>query len=181
VNNPGVPIDITDKAYMGLSEGAGLASVSLVSASRGKLTFRDRGKITVQTFAPGDFLESDTISFDLLSINSLAITSTSGATPQGISGGGTLQFVATGTFDMDNQSNGNEIQQDVTAYSAWGGQPAAGNAGDFILRTDIGAVQAGTAQTGDLLDVYAEFPPTDDVLLYDNLPRSAGPFTVFVN
>ena len=181
VANPGVTLDITDKAYMGLSEGAGLASVSLVTATRGQLSFHNRGHITVQTFAPGDFTQSATLGFELMTIDSLAISSSSGDSPQGINAGGTLQFVATGTFDFDDVNNGNEVQQDVTGYCAWGGTPANGNTGDFILRTDLGAIEAGTAASGDSIDVFAEFPPTDNVTLYDNLKRSAGPFAVSVN
>jgi hypothetical protein len=181
VANPGTPLDITSSAYMGLADGGGLASVSLLSASRGKLTFHDRGRITVQTFAPGDFTQSDSISFDLETIDSLAITSASGASPQGIAAGGTLQFVATGTFDFDDTINGNEVQQDLTGYCAWGGTPDPANAGQFVLRPDIGALEAGTATSGDSISVYAEFPPTDNVTLFDNLKRSAGPFAVHVN
>jgi hypothetical protein len=180
--NPGVPVDITSTAYMGLSEGSGLAAVSLASATRGKVTFKDRGHVTIQTFAPGDFTLSDTISFRLVTIDSLAINSGSGASPVSVGSGTNVQFTVTGTFDWDSDNtNGNEITQDLTSFCNWGVVPDTANTGSVAVKTDSGALVTADGDSGDSYTVYAEFPNTDDIRLYDNRKRSTAPFVVNIN
>jgi hypothetical protein len=178
VNNPGVPIDITDQAYMGLSEGAGLAAVSLVSASRGELTFRDRGRITVQTFLPGDFTQNDSISFQIMTIDSLTMTSTAGTSPVSVASGTDVPFTVTGKFDADTTTTGNEVNVPLTAFVNWGTLPAGSNVGTFALQTDAGTLNTDNAQAGDTAQVVAEYPNTDDITLYDNRKRTTAPFVV---
>lgn len=175
-------MDITSQAYMGLSEGGGLANVSLASATRGVLSFKDRGRITVQTFAPGDFTLADEISFQLMTIDSLAIVSGSGASPVNIGSGNDVSFTVTGTFDFDTDTtNGNEVDIDLTDFCNWGLLPDAGNTGAFNFRTDTAALETDNANIGDSANVVAEFPNTDDILLFDNRKRSTTPFVVNVN
>lgn len=180
-NDPGNLVDITSTAYIGLSEGAGLASVSLASATRGQLTFKDRGRIVVRTFAPGNFTVTDEIGFRLYTIDSMSMTSGNGNSPVNVGSGSNVQFTVSGVFDWDSDGNGNEISVNITSFCSWGLLPAAGNGGSFVLRTDTGALQTGTAQSGDNATIFAEFPNTDNVKLFDNQKRSTAPFVVNIN
>jgi hypothetical protein len=111
----------------------------------------------------------------------MSITSGNGNSPVNVGSGSNVQFTVTGVFDWDSVTNGNELSAVITGFSSWGLTPAVGNSGNFRLRTDTGVLQTSAAQSGDSALVYAEFPNTDNVLLFDNKKRSTAPFTVTIN
>jgi hypothetical protein len=97
-----------------------------------------------------------------------------------VNAGDVVQFDVTGTFDWDGVVNGNEVTQDLTAYCNW---TAVADPPETAFAFDTGAGSLDTTGAGSGAEINAtcQFPRTDDITLYDNLPRASNFVTVNIN
>ena len=154
-------------------DGGGLAEVSNEPGEKGTLTFHNRGLVTVEARAPGSFLVTDTISFLLLSIDSLELELTDGGTgPVDVTPGSTVGFKAIGTFAVDTTLGPVTKTLEITPYVGWGVlNPMEA---PYVLNTATGELILTSTPSGVALSVTCEFPLTDNVTLYDNQKRSSN-------
>lgn len=181
--DPGNIIDGTTIVQWRVIDGGGLANVGNggISGTKGLMDFVDRGKVTIEAHANGNFAIKDTVSFKLYSIDSIDLVATpGGAGPVAVNGGAAVSFTATGNFDFD-AGNTKEITRDITAFCNWGMLPGGANGGDFSFDTGVADLDTGGASSGDTVQVSAEFPATDDVHLFDNQKRASNLVTVNIN
>lgn len=178
--DPGL-VDGSESLIWYISEGAGLAEVSNETGSKGLLTFHDRGRIVVEAQLPGNFNNKKTISFALMSIDSLVLElAAGGAGPVAVNAGQTVALAAEGTFDFDNAINGNEYVADLTSFVNWAGLVTPEGT-DYAIDTQSGVLDTAGAASGAQIRVTCEFPRTDVITLYDNAKRYSEFLVVNIN
>ncbi|MDQ3023470.1 MAG: hypothetical protein M3R04_03640 [bacterium] len=183
VSDPGNPTDITEEVLWYVTDGGGLADVNNTDGTKGDLTFHDRGSVTITAQKSGDFNVTASITFKLLTIESVDLQGP-GASPVAVNSGQDVQFTVIGTFDSDdNAASGNEQTIDITGFANWALLEDNGSGGAFSINTDNLLVNLVTdnATSGDGVRVSAEYPRTDTVLLGDNQKRVSPFFRVDVN
>jgi hypothetical protein len=188
--DPG-PVDGSEQLIWYISEGAGLAQISNAAGSKGLLVFNwdsngnnfhgDRGRIVVEAQVPGSFALKQSISFALMSIESLTLEiDPNGAGPVNVNAGDAVPFIATGTFDFDGVDNGNEYDADLTPFVNWGALVSPGGT-PYSIDTLSGILDTTGAGSGAEINVTCEFPRTDNIVLYDNQKRTSDFVTVNIN
>lgn len=183
LEDPGNVFDGTSLVVWRLTDGGGLANVGNGgTVQKGLLSFVDRGRIEIEAHAVGNFAVKDTLGFKLYSIQEIQLAATpGGAGPVSVAAGAGVGFTATGIFDFDGTSNGNEVSADITPYVGWGMVPDGGNAGSFSFDTGASSLTTADASSGDGVRVAAEFPRTDEVTLYNNLRVGSNFVRVDIN
>ena len=186
--DPGNEFDATEQLIWTVPQGGNSAVVSDSAGSKGQLSFRNRGVVTVRAHAPGNNLQFDEISFVLLSIDSLAISLGGGGTgPVGITVGEPVGFVAEGTFQHEVMDTGGNVTETITRmmtitpWVAWAVIPDGDNAGTASFETGQAVLHSDDLQVGDEVTVVAEFSPGDSVTLYDHAKRVSNQVEVVVN
>lgn len=160
-------------------EGGGLAEVSNEEGEHGTVTFNDRGRVTIEARAPGSFTTVSTISFLLLSIETLELELAAGGTgPVNADSGDVIGFTANGTFALDTELGQVTQTLDITPYCGWG---VLTEGGTYSFDTNAGELDLAGSLSGSEYNVTCEFPPTDDVTLYDNQKRFSNFVTVIMN
>ncbi|MCH7471437.1 hypothetical protein IIA79_00595 [bacterium] len=181
----GDPADVgdgTSDVLWYLTGGPGLATVGNDFATKGMLTFHDRGRIEITAQVPGNFLLSETIWFVLLSIEGVELElAAGGGGPVNVDIGEGVSFQATGTFDWDGLDNGNEVTRDLTAYCNWACLPGPANGGICQINTGLGALITDGAASGDTYRISCEFPRTDNVTIGNNIKKVSEYLTVNIN
>jgi hypothetical protein len=174
--------DGTENLIWFLSKGAGLATIDNTAGSKGDLRFINRGEVEITAQLVNDPLTTETIGFVLLSIESLELElAGGGAGPANVASGTDVEFSVTGTFDLDDSINGNEVTQDLTGFCNWALLPDAGNTGGFSINTLDAVLNTDDADSGDSVDVTCEYPRTETITLGDNQKRTSNFVTVNIN
>jgi hypothetical protein len=182
VQGDSTPQDGTDKVQWVITDGGGLADVSNTGTAKGEMRFHDRGRVEVTAHVSGDFNNAQSITFRIFTIDSLALEVAGGGTgPVNVNSGDDVDFVATGTFDWDSIDNGDELDRNLTGFCNWGVLQGGANTGSFSVDTATGTLLTGSAASGDVASIFAEFPGTPTVTLFDNLARSSGLIDVNIN
>jgi hypothetical protein len=182
VQGNAVPQDGTEDVQWVLTGGGGLADLSNAAGSKGQVSFNDRGRVEITAHLTGNFAEAATITFRLFTIDSLGLELAGGGTgPTNVAAGTDVAFTATGTFDWDSIDNGDELDRDLTGFCNWGLLPGGTNTGTFSFNTGSGTLITDDAASADLARIFAEFPGTPEVTLFDNLRRSSDLIDVNIN
>jgi hypothetical protein len=177
--DPG-PVPAVEGLSWFISAGGGLAAVNDEEGSKGQLTFMNRGQVEVTAQVPGNFDATASVTFVLLSIDSLTLTDgDDNAGPLSVTAGDVVQLKATGTFDWDGEENGNELTQDLTSWVNW---TALSNpeVEELTFNTGTGTLDT-TPASGSELRVTCQYPRTDNITLFDNQPRTSNFLVINVN
>ena len=186
--DPGVSFDATESLVWTVPTGGNSASVGDGTDTKGILSFKDRGLVTVKAHAPGNFIEFDEITFLLLSIDSLAIELGGGGTgPVGVDSGNDVVFAALGSFSLDILDGGGAVletisrDQDLTEWAAWSMLPDGDNAGTASFDSGSSTLFTDDLSSGDQVTILAEFSPGDSVTIFDLAKRISNQVEVNVN
>ena len=179
VEEPAVQFDTTAVVWY-LSEGSGIGYVGNTALgtdkeAKGAFSPVNRGLVTVTAQVPGDFTKTFSVSFVLLSIDSIELVADT-TTP---AAGTDVQFTATGTFDWDSEINGNEVNQDITSWCNWG---ALCSPSSVVVSIDtFNAILDTTDASGASIDVSCEFPREENITIFDNARRVSNIVTIDVS
>ncbi len=175
------PLQDNSLVVWNVVDGGGLGAVDN-GLEKGMTTFIDRGRLTIQAQAVGNFGVTGEITFLLCSIDSIVLELQAGGTgPESVNSGDPVQLVATGTFDWDSVDNANEVDLDISGVCNWASLADAGNTGSFVINADTGVVNTTNTDSGDSTRITCEFPGTDDVTIFDNMKRASNFFEVIIN
>lgn len=186
--DPGNPFDATEQLVWTVPLGGNSASVSDTAGTKGAVSFKDRGLVTVRAHAPGNNLQFDELSFVLLSIEDLSIELAGGGTgPLAVNSGTDVVFTASGDFQLDIRDGGGTIIEtitrtvDLTPWAAWSSIPDGGNAGSSTFDSGAATLATTDLDSGDRMTVVAEFSPGPAVTIYDHSKRISNFVEVNIN
>jgi hypothetical protein len=181
--SPSTEVDVTEYVLWYVTDGGGLAQVSNAAGTEGQLTPADRGVIEVTAQVKGNFGITNTIAFELLTIESVAVTGP-GASPVAVNEGQGADLTVSGTFDSDNDdTSGNEVTLDITDFVRWASLEDETAGIDFEIQVSPGVatVFALPGSSGDGIRVSAEYPRTNSITLHDHQKRVSPFFRVDAN
>jgi hypothetical protein len=186
--DPGNPFDATEQLIWTVPLGGNSASVSDTAGTKGAVSFKDRGIVTVRAHAPGNNLQFDEVTFLLLSIEDISIELSGGGTgPIAVNSGTDVVFTASGEFQLDIRDGGGTIietitrTQDLSEWAAWSSIPDGANAGSSTFDSGSATLATTDLQSGDRMTVLAEFSPGPAVTIYDHNKRVSNLVEVNIN
>ncbi|MCB1188292.1 hypothetical protein KDL29_14100 [bacterium] len=186
--DPGNPFDATEQLIWTVPTGGNSAAVSDSAGTKGQLSFRNRGLVTVRAHAPGNNLQFDEVSFLLLSIEDINIELSGGGTgPISVNAGDDVVFSAMGTFQLEILDGGGTVQEtitrdvDLTDWAAWAVIPDGANAGTSSFDSGSATLATTDLSSGDQVSVVAEFSPGESVTIFDLAKRVSNIVEINVN